>query len=250
MRPAPRAAPGWVTACGDFLFKYRNAVFPAVFAVLVIAAPRAPWTSDRIDDVLDIAGIAFALAGQALRSLVIGLAYIKRGGLNKKVYANALVTDGIFSACRNPLYVGNALILSGLLMVCNAPSAYLVAGGFFILAYWVIVRTEETFLLRTFGESYVAYCREVNRFLPNLRRIVAAMREMPFSWRRVVMKDYSTVTSWVLALVALAAYEEALRGSVSMRWLMASLAVQVGIVLASSGFIRWLKKSGRLREAA
>lgn len=250
MRPVPKPAPGWVIACGDFLFKYRNAVFPAVFAVLVIAAARSPWTSERVDDALDIAGIALALAGQALRSLVIGLAYIKRGGLNKKVYANTLVTGGIFAACRNPLYAGNALILSGLLLICNAPGAYLIAGGFFAFTYWAIVRTEETFLLNKFGEPYVSYCRDVNRLLPDPRRVVEAVRTMPFSWRRVVMKDYSTVVSWVLGAMALEAYEEALRGSGPTRWLIASFVAQAAFVLACCGFIRWLKKSGRLTETA
>lgn len=249
-RSVPGPAPRWVIVCGDFLFKYRNYLFPAVFVVLVLATSHRPWTSEPVDDILDIAGVVMAALGQALRALVIGLAYIKRGGLNKKVYADALVTDGIFAACRNPLYVGNALILTGLLLVCNAPWAYLIAGGFFIFTYWCIVRTEETFLINKFGEAYAAYCRDVNRWVPDLGRVMEAVRTMSFNWRRVLMKDYSTIVTWVLGAMALEAYEEFLWGDMPTNSLLFWFAVQVAVVLSCSATVRWLKKTGRLTETA
>lgn len=247
----PTPASAWVLHCGAFLFKYRNAVFPFVFAILVLAAPASPWMPARADAILDIVGIGLAAAGQALRVAVIGLAYIKRGGLNKKVHANELVTGGIFAMCRNPLYVGNAMILCGLLLVCNAPLAYALAGGFFVFAYWCIIRTEETFLLNKFGADYAEYCRQVHRWLPDPRRLSEVTRGVTFSWRRVVMKDYSTFASWMIAVLALKAYEQALRhdpGAIPQA--VAPYAAQIALVLALTGFVRWLKKSGRLKEAA
>ena len=244
----PVPAPAWVLRCGDFLFKYRNAVFPAVFGILVLAAPASPWMPAHIDGVLDIAGICLAVAGQALRVAVIGLAYIKRGGLNKKVHANKLVTEGIFAVCRNPLYVGNAMILSGLLLVCNAPLAYALAGGFFVFAYWCIIRTEETFLLNKFGPAYVEYCRRVHRWLPDPRRLSEVTRGVSFNWRRVVMKDYSTFASWMIAMLALKAYEQVLRqGAGAILAAAALYAAQIALILALTGLVRWLKKSGRLQ---
>lgn len=247
-KPVPGPAPGWVIGCGDFLFKYRNYIFPALFLVLVVTAVERPLTSQAVDDALDIAGVVLAALGQALRALVIGLAYIKRGGLNKKVYASNLVTGGIFAACRNPLYVGNAMILAGLLLICNTLPAYAIAGGFFVFAYWCIVRTEETFLLNKFGGEYEEYCRNVNRWLPDPARVVEAVRTMDFNWRRVLMKDYSTVVTWVLGAMALDTYEEALRGVGLTRGLIFWFAVQVVVVLCCSATVRWLKKSGRLTE--
>lgn len=249
-KSVPGPAPRWVIACGDFLFKYRNYLFPAIFVVMALTAGKEPWTSVPVDDALDIAGVVVAALGQALRALVIGLAYIKRGGLNKKVYASDLVTTGIFASCRNPLYVGNAMILSGLLLICNTPWAYLIAGGFFVFAYYCIVRTEETFLLNKFGQGYVEYCRNVNRWVPDLGRVVEAVRTMSFNWRRVVMKDYSTIVAWVLGAIALETYEEALWGVGLTQDLVVGFAVQVGFVLCCSATVRWLKKSGRLTETA
>ncbi len=245
----PSPAPAWVLRCGNFLFKYRNAVFPAVFATLVLSAPASPRTSAQVDGGLDIAGISLAVAGQALRVAVIGLAYIKRGGLNKKVHANNLVTEGIFAVCRNPLYVGNAMILCGLLLVCNAPLAYVLAGGFFVFAYWCIIRTEETFLLGKFGQDYVDYCRQVHRWIPDLRHLSEVTRGVSFNWRRVVMKDYGTFASWMIAVLALKAYERAARpGAGGILRVAAACAAQIALVLALTGFVRWLKKSGRLKE--
>jgi hypothetical protein len=73
---------------------------------------------------------------------------------------------------------------------------------------------------------------------------------MSFNWRRVLMKDYSTIVTWVLGAIALETYEEALRGSGLTRGLLIGFAVQVGFVLCCSATVRWLKKSGRLTETA
>jgi len=236
---------------GSFLFKYRNTVFPVFLAILFVVFPPVLFGGTLESDLrLDLVGVGLCLLGQIVRGAVIGFAYIKRGGLNKKVYASDLVTTGIFASCRNPLYVGNAMILAGLLLICNTPWAYLIAGGFFVFAYWCIVRTEETFLLNKFGDEYAEYCRNVNRWVPDLGRVFEAMRTMSFNWRRVVMKDYSTIVTWVLGAMALEAYEEALRGPGLTQGLVIRFAVQVGFVLCCSATIRWLKKSGRLTEAA
>ena len=97
---------------GTFLFKYRDAVFPAVILATIIATrPRFPGGSRAADLWLDLLGILVAAAGQLLRITVIGYRYIVRGGKNRQVHAEDLVTDGIFALARNPLYVGNILVL-------------------------------------------------------------------------------------------------------------------------------------------
>ena len=132
------------------------------------------------------------LAGEALRIGVVGLKYIRRGGLEKKVYADDLVTGGFFTVCRNPLYVGNILISVGALLIHAQP--VLMVGGIAptLFIYVAIVATEENFLRNKFGASYEAYCADVNRWLPNLARLPAASAGMAFNLRRVVAKEYPT----------------------------------------------------------
>lgn len=76
-----------------------------------------------------------------------------------------LLTDGIFSISRNPLYVGYIAIVLG----CALGSASYVALIFPILCYGVlrvvVIPLEEAALLRQFGTSYRDYQRTVRRWL-------------------------------------------------------------------------------------
>ena len=66
---------------GNFLFRYRDAVFPATLvALFLLTRPEWPRGRDDYDTALDLTGVGFALLGQALRVAVIGYAYIIRGG--------------------------------------------------------------------------------------------------------------------------------------------------------------------------
>ena len=66
----------------------------------------------RLDRRLDAAGFVVASIGQLLRVAVIGFAYITRGGRNRRIVADSLVQAGIFAHSRNPLYLGNLLIVA------------------------------------------------------------------------------------------------------------------------------------------
>lgn len=106
---------------GNFLFRARDAVFPLVLLVLLVAfRPEYPFGSPLWDRRLDLVGLLVAAGGQALRAAVVGYAYIIRGGKNRQVYAEGLVTEGFFAHARNPLYVGNILILAGLFLIWNS----------------------------------------------------------------------------------------------------------------------------------
>src|SRR4029078_8211515 len=79
----------------------------------------------------DALGLLLILLGQGLRAAVIGFATINRGGQNRLIHADDLVTDGLFAHSRNPLYVGNVLILSGLFLVHGTPWVVGLGIGFF-----------------------------------------------------------------------------------------------------------------------
>jgi protein-S-isoprenylcysteine O-methyltransferase Ste14 len=83
----------------------------------------------------------------------------------------ALVTGGVFSLCRNPIYtfmitawIGFALLVPTWLVA--------LAGVLLIVGIEIQVRlVEEPHLLRTQGEAYRAYARRVGRFVPGLGRL-------------------------------------------------------------------------------
>ena len=233
---------------GNFMFTGRNHVFPLAFlAIAAVSAPRAPFGSESADLALDAVGIAVALAGQVLRAMVIGLAYIRRGGKGKKIHADDLVQDGFFAHCRNPLYVGNMMVFLGLFLVLNSTWGYLLGVPFFYVSYLSITLAEEDYLRKKFGEEYVAYCGRVNRFLLSLRGIGATMRSMSFDWGRLIRKEYGSTFIWITTVFALLIWERAARrgwGSTGHRVRVLAVvwaATVVGYLLA-----RYLKKTGRL----
>lgn len=238
-------------AFGSFVFRYRDGLAPIILLLVVLLTTPRPGWGDSSDDVwLDTLGFLVAVAGQALRVLVIGLAYIQRGGKNKRVAADQLVTDGVFAHCRHPLYVGNFLLISGLLLIWNSPWAYAVAGGTIVLALFSMASAEEAFLVGKFGAPYVAYTERVNRFVPDLRGIRQTMARFAFDWKRVVRKEYTTTLSWTTTALLLMVQERIEWGGLAAARPIAVpfIAVWIGI-LACWSTARWLKKSGRLVSA-
>jgi protein-S-isoprenylcysteine O-methyltransferase Ste14 len=249
--PAAPPRPSLLVRYGNFLFRYRDLLFPVVLIPLFVAfRPHYPRGSERLDTLLDVAGVLVALAGQALRVAVIGYAYIIRGGRNRRVYAEGLVTEGLFAHSRNPLYVGNLLIILGLLMIHNNPWVYAIGVPFFLLAYAAIVAAEEAFLRGKFGAAYDAYAADVPRWLPRLRGLRESVRGMRFNWRRVVLKEYGSAFYWSAGAVLLLAWETlAYHDYAERATYLNTLWVCLALLAVGWGAARYLKKTRRLAES-
>ena len=196
---------------------------------------------------MDLLGVAIVLAGQALRVITIGYEYIRRGGRDGRVYANELVQGGVFAHCRNPLYLGNILMVAGFLVVIGA--GWLMAVGLpcVVLIYSAIVAAEEDFLSRQFGETYRAYCARVNRWLPDWKGFTVSVGSMHFNWQRVVVKEYGTFFASLAALLVIQAWTRFGEKGLSERdwlWIAAFVCLLCGGYLAA----RFLKKRRILRS--
>lgn len=236
-------------AYGNFLFRHRNWVFPLFMLVIFVAFRPVQWGGTPESDLpLDLVGIAIVVAGAAVRGAVIGLAYIKRGGLQKKVYAEDLVTDGMFAHSRNPLYVGNLLMLLGYLVIHNNPWVYVLGGVFFLTAYHAIVAAEENFLSAKFGTGYDAYCRDVPRWRIRLAGLGETFRRMEFNWLRVLVKDYSSIDTGAITVLALLAWEAiSFRGFDAAVGSLVPLGIVFVVIQAFALAIVVAKKTGRLK---
>jgi len=231
---------------GNFLFKYRNLVFPLLFFLMILGTE--PFLGNRQTETwIYVTGFIIALSGQVIRALTIGLAYIVRGGRDKKVYADTLVTNGIFAHCRNPLYLGNILIVSGLGVVADSAVFYFIGIPFFVLAYMAIIKAEENFLSGKFGEEYREYCGRVNSLIPGLSGIGTTLKSMTFNWRRLLVKEYGTTYAWITVMILLIVksqyllYGHELSGTVI--W-FSSLSFGAATIFYS--VVRYLKKTRRL----
>ncbi len=233
---------------GNLLFRTRNVVFPIVFfALAAIFVPVWPAGDQGRDLNLDMVGLAIGLFGIGLRYVVIGLAYIKRGGLNKQIYAKSLVTTGLFAHCRNPLYVGNFLMMIGLIIVHNSPWMYALGVPFFAISFLAITLAEEQYLQSRFGQEYVEYCRKVPRFMFRPIGLAATLKGMRFDWRKAINKEHGTTMTWTTTLLALLAWERITHLGIeeSRSWINGLLTIWAATVVAYV-ITRVLKKEGML----
>jgi protein-S-isoprenylcysteine O-methyltransferase Ste14 len=228
---------------GNFLFHYRNGIFPLLYLLLFVNGPTL-FSSWPLAAGL---GLVIAIAGQALRAVTIGLEYIIRGGRDRRVYAEKLVQGGIFAHCRNPLYVGNFLILLGVGVASNSVIFMALAIPLFIFAYAAIIAAEEDFLRRKFGAEFDAYCQKVNRLVPRLTGLRQTLKGMQFNWRRLVTVEYGSAYIWMAAIVLVALKSVWLDHRTTVApgivWMLCFLLLSVN---AAYFVARYLKKSGLL----
>lgn len=187
---------------GTFLFRYRNGIFPLACALLLLPGPALS------DSPLLAAAVGGAVAsiGQLVRVATIGLRYIVRGGRGGRVYAKDLITEGTYTLCRNPMYVGNVLLVTGIAVASNSLITVLCAIPLVLFVYSAIVAAEEKYLSEKFGTAFADYCRGVPRWLPRVAALRQAFASASFNWRRVVVKEYGTPFGWVNVLCAIVLY--------------------------------------------
>lgn len=79
--------------------------------------------------------------------------------------STTLVTNGVFTVTRNPMYVGMVAILIGTALLLNDLWPWFVIALFWLVIRIGFVRREETLMEQTFGEQYVEYKARVRRWL-------------------------------------------------------------------------------------
>ena len=189
---------------GNFFFKYRNLLFPIIVLAIVFIPSPIVFTENVFGPnyfwIPLILGIVIAVFGQVTRAVTIGLKYIVRGGKDKKVYAEDLVTEGLFNHCRNPLYVGNILMVVGAGVISNSLIFMVIVVPIFCFIYQAIVLAEENYLRNKFGNQFQEYCNKVNRWIPHFSGLSQTLKSMQFDWGRYVRNEYNTVYLLLLSI--------------------------------------------------
>ena len=76
-----------------------------------------------------------------------------------------LIVTGVYRWTRNPQYLGWSLILLGISFIGRSGLAFLLAVSGIILFHYYIIRIEEPYLERAFGEKYYQYKSNVPRYI-------------------------------------------------------------------------------------
>jgi protein-S-isoprenylcysteine O-methyltransferase Ste14 len=192
----------WNIAIGNFFFRYRNFLFPCIFFLTACTfRPELLFGSPMLDYLFVTFGAVAAIIGLMVRFVTIGFQYIHRGGKDGKVYANHLVSGGMYGVVRNPMYVGNALIAIGMTMYMGAPKALFLVVPFFLFIYQAIIFAEEHYLQNKFGAEYDKYAACANRFIPSFKNARQSFAGMQLDWRMSIKKDMGTIVGLTMGLL-------------------------------------------------
>jgi len=143
----------------NFIFSNRSYTpIPLLICILYFSLPIFP---------LSLIGLFLIFFGELIR--IVSVSYA--GGITRttKVGAPKLMTEGPYSITRNPLYLGNITIYSGVVLFAGGSLMWellLFTLMFFILQYSMIISLEERTLTKLFDKEYKTYCSKVPRLLP------------------------------------------------------------------------------------
>lgn len=112
-------------------------------------------------------GLGGALAAVGALCIVTSIPAMLRGHgtLNTAGPSTAIVTSGPYRYSRNPMYLGLALLFTGVAVMLAVAWAVLFVFPLVLYTQTRVIAPEERYLQRTFGDTYRAYCSRVRRWL-------------------------------------------------------------------------------------
>jgi protein-S-isoprenylcysteine O-methyltransferase Ste14 len=154
----------------DFIGKnFRIAMLACALVVIVFAF--LPDIYQFLMPISYLTNSTLAVIGQILLSFALIWVLVAQSHMQKswrigidKDVKTELVQRGLFKVSRNPIFLGMRIMLLGLFLILpNAVMLLIWIAGDMLIQ--IQVRLEEEFLTRTHGESYLAYQKQVRRWI-------------------------------------------------------------------------------------
>jgi protein-S-isoprenylcysteine O-methyltransferase Ste14 len=142
--------------------------------VVTVVLAAAMYAADRMFPGLRVASfasalLAWVLAGSGLLIFVSAIVSIVRAGTTidprKPELTRKLVTGGMYRWSRNPVYLGDVLLLLAWATYLANPIAFAMVPVFVAWMNAFQIAPEERLLRARFGDAYEQYCRRVRRWL-------------------------------------------------------------------------------------
>lgn len=147
-------------------------------------------------------GLTILACGELLR--LSGVAVAGPATRRRTRAVGRLVTAGPFAWTRNPIYLGNGMMWTGVAVITGVPWLAAVGVAVFALEYGFIVRYEEGVLESTFGSSYLAYKRATPRWLPQRPAPRPRATDRRVNWRAALRAEATTMGHCGVAIAVLA----------------------------------------------
>lgn len=182
---------------GKFLFRWRSflplLLLPAALPAVGSGSDVEELLGQSAAGVWEAFSILVTLAGVALRSFTAGTVPNGTSGRNTRTQrAEALNTTGVYSTVRNPLYLGNFLVVLGFALATQNGWFVALTTLLFWLYYERIIVAEEAFLAERFGDDYTRWAESTPAFLPDLR--LWHPSSLPFCVRTLIRREFNALT--------------------------------------------------------
>lgn len=149
--------------------------FEVVFGIPFLAAVALQWAVPLslprgfFTPAIIAGGIALIIVGAAL-VILARREFAQHGQPTDPGFATGkVVTTGVFSVSRNPLYLGGVCILAGIALAVNLPWLLALLLPALVACRFVLIAPEERYLGAKFGEEYAMYAATVHRWLGHAR---------------------------------------------------------------------------------
>lgn len=136
------------------------------FLAIAWGATKVGFVTDGRMPVQAVVGWALVVIGFMLMGLAIFEMSRKRTTVIPHMQPTALVNTGIFAVSRNPIYLGDALILAGFTLIWNTSIIFLLlVPAFMFVITRRFVLPEENRLNQAFGADFATYSRTTRRWI-------------------------------------------------------------------------------------
>jgi protein-S-isoprenylcysteine O-methyltransferase Ste14 len=189
---------------GEYFFRWRSylPLIMAVFFIPALVGYRTPFANHSLSLAWDFFCLAVALLGEGIRFFTVG--FVPRGtsGRNTKgQVAETLNTTGMYSAVRNPIYLGNFIIWFGLSLFMKLWWFTTLIILFFLIFYERIIFTEERFLREKFGDEFLLWADNTPVIIPTCKNWRSP--SLPFSWKSALVREYGSIYAVIVTFTVL-----------------------------------------------
>jgi len=145
--------------------------WPPILYVLAIALSivvgqlfPSPWFGSPLSDMLFAAGWLIGLAGLGMDVAALRRLRLAKTTIMPTRGSTHLVTEGPFSFSRNPIYLGNTMIVIGIGLIAGDAWFLLFALLAALATQKLAIEPEERHLAQHFGKRYRDYQKKVRRW--------------------------------------------------------------------------------------
>lgn len=233
---------------GHTLFRYRSYLPLLIIGPLLIALKESVHienlVGDDIEDIWVFFSFFVSMFGLFIRAYTVGHVPAGTSGRNTQSQrANHLNVTGMYSIVRNPLYLGNFIIILGVLLSIKVWWLILLGAFAFFIYMERIILAEENFLAETYGQQYLDWRAKTPVILPNLR--LWQKPDMPFSIKTVLKREYPGLIAigaafYITEMITDVVFER----EPFMEWFMEDIvwSIMMGMFLVIGLTLRYLKK--------